>query len=297
MKVANRRNRKAGFTLIELLVVIAIIAVLIALLLPAVQQAREAARRTQCKNNLKQIGLAIHNYHDSFNATPPGWIGVTGLTTDIYGINGWGWAAHILPQMEQGNIYATMNFNVNLSDPSMSALLRTVIPSYRCPTDVSENTWILNDGSADHELATANYVGVFGTSDIDDCATTPNDPCRGEGAFYQNSALKFRDFTDGLSNTMIVGEHKTRTDLPEEWHSTWTGVIPNADDAIVRVLGTCDHTPNSPANHIDDFGSGHTGGAHFTFGDGSVKFIGTSIDLGVYQALATRAGGEVKHEF
>ena len=297
MRTSLRHRPRTGFTLIELLVVIAIIAILIALLLPAVQQAREAARRTQCRNNLKQIGLALHNYHDSFQTLPPGWVGMTGGNFDIYGTNGWGWAAHILPQIEQNNLYSSLNFKVNLADSSMDVQRTTAIPTFRCPSDVSENTWKLNDGSVDHELATANYVGVFGTSDIDDCATSPNSLCRGEGAFYQNSKTNFRDFSDGLSNTMIVGEHKTRTDLPEQWHSTWTGVIPNGDDALVRILGTCDHTPNSPANHIDDFSSWHSGGSHFVFGDGSVKFINTNIDLGVYQALATRAGGETKHEF
>ena len=297
MRLIPHRRRRSAFTLIELLVVIAIIAVLIALLLPAVQQAREAARRTQCRNNLKQIGLAIHNYHDSFRAMPPGWIGVTGTTTDIYGTNGWGWAAHILPQMEQSNLYSILDFKINLNDASMNVARATVIPAFRCPSDVSPDTWLLNDGSSDRELATANYVGVFGTSDIDDCAASPNSRCQGEGVFYQNSHVQFRDITDGLSNTLIVGERVTRENLAEPWHATWAGVIPNGDDAIVRILGTCDHTPNAPANHIDDFSSPHTGGAHFTFGDGSVKFVSTNVDLGVYQALATRAGGETKHEF
>ena len=110
-----RRNAVArGFTLVELLVVIAIIAVLIALLLPAVQQAREAARRTQCKNNLKQIGLALHNYHDNYNALPPGWIGVTNGGPDIYGLNGWGWASRILPQIDQSPLYNQLNFLVKI---------------------------------------------------------------------------------------------------------------------------------------------------------------------------------------
>lgn len=297
MRSTLKRRPRPGFTLIELLVVIAIIAILIALLLPAVQQAREAARRTQCRNNLKQIGLALHNYHDSFNTMPPGWIGMTGGVPDIYGINGWGWGAHILPQIEQNNLYATLNFNINMSNTSMFTARTTVIPTFRCASDVSEDTWKLNDGSVDHDLAIANYVGVFGTSDIDDCAASPNSLCRGEGAFYQNSKVPFRDFSDGLSNTLVVGERRTRTDTPEQWHATWTGVIPNGDDALVRILGTCDHTPNHPSNHIDDFSSLHSGGAHFTFGDGSVKFVSTNVDLGVYQALATRAGGETKHEF
>ena len=139
-RITNSRRKPfkgRGFTLIELLVVIAIIAVLIALLLPAVQQAREAARRTQCKNNLKQIGLALHNYHDNFSALPPGWIGVTGTVTDVYGMNGWGWGSKILPQIDQANLYNTMNFSVKMESPA-NALARVVpLAAFRCASDVA----------------------------------------------------------------------------------------------------------------------------------------------------------------
>ena len=145
--------------------------------------------------------------------------------------------------------------------------------------------------------AVANYVGVFGTSDIDDCMALPNSPCLGEGAMFQNSAVSFRGFSDGLSNSIVVGEHKTRRDSGFNWTSTWAGVVANGEDAIVRLLGTCDHTPNHPANHIDDFSSHHSGGAFFLLGDGSVRFIGTSIDLNVYQHLVTRAAGDIVGEF
>ena len=147
------------------------------------------------------------------------------------------------------------------------------------------------------DLATANYVGVFGISDIDNCVGAPNSPCLGEGSFYQNSHVQFRDFTDGLSNTISVGEHRSRRDAGYNWTSTWAGVVTNGKDAIVRILGTTDHTPNSPSNHIDDFSSYHVGGAHFTMGDGSVRFVSTNIDLGVYQHLATRAAGDIVGEF
>ena len=143
----------------------------------------------------------------------------------------------------------------------------------------------------------ANYVGVFGTSDIDDCMALPNSPCLREGAMFQNSTVSFRGFSDGLSNSIVVGEHKTRRDSGFNWTSTWAGVVANGEDAIVRLLGTCDHTPNHPANHIDDFSSHHSGGAFFLLGDGSVRFIGTSIDLNVYQHLVTRAAGDIVGEF
>lgn len=289
-----------GFTLIELLVVIAIIAVLIALLLPAVQQAREAARRTQCRNNLKQIGLALHNYHDISNSLPPGWVGITNGVSDIYGMNGWGWASRILPQIDQGPLYNQLNFNLKMESPTNETARLTALTAFRCPSDVAPGTtWTIQDGGGVDlvKLPVGNYVGVFGTSDIDDCVGVPNSPCMGEGAFFQNSRVQFRDFTDGLSNSIIVGEHKTRRDSGFNWTSTWAGVVANGDDAIVRILGTCDHTPNSPANHIDDFSSYHVGGAHFVLGDGSVRFINTNIDLGVYQHLATRAAGDIVGEF
>ena len=289
-----------GFTLIELLVSIAIIAVLIALLLPAVQQAREAARRTQCRNNMKQIGLALHNYHDQFNALPPGWIGITNGGPDIYGMNGWGWGARILPQIDQSNLYNQLNFNAKMESAANASQRILPLAVFRCPSDVAPGTvWTIQDGGGTDlaSLAVANYVGVFGTSDIDDCLTTPNSPCAGEGAFFQNSRIQFRDFTDGLSGTITVGEHKTRRDSGFNWTSTWAGVVANGDDAIVRILGTCDHTPNHPANHIDDFSSHHVGGAFFVLGDGSVRFINTNIDLGVYQHLATRSAGDIVGEF
>ena len=293
-----QQTRKA-FTLIELLVVIAIIAILVALLLPAVQQAREAARRSQCKNNLKQIGLALHNYHDVNSVLPPGWIGVTAGVSDIYGVNGWGWAAKLLPQMEQGALYNQLNFNVRVGDPLNAAHRVRPIATFRCPSDTGPDTWTIKDssGTALADLATANYVGVFGASDIDDCYSAPNSPCVGEGAFFQNSRVRFADITDGLSNTIVAGEHRSRKDPGITWNSTWAGVIANGDDAIVRVLGAADHTPNHPSNHIDDFSSMHVGGAHFVLGDGAVRFVGTNIDIGVYQSLATRAGGETPSEY
>ncbi len=296
----SRWKSRRGFTLIELLVVIAIIAILIALLLPAVQQAREAARRTQCKNHLKQIGLALHNYHDSFNALPPGWIGVTNGASDIYGVNGWGWASKILPMMDQTPLYNEIDFNLKMEASANAALRIKSIPAYRCPTDaVTESVWTIQDGSGGNlaELAVANYVGVFGTGELDHCASTPNSPCFGDGTFYQNSRIQFRDFTDGLSGTMMVGERKTLRDASSNWTSTWAGVVANGDDALVRILGSTDHTPNHPSNHIDDFSSYHTGGSHFLLGDGTVRFLSTNIDHEIYQHLATRNAGDLIGEF
>ncbi|OYW13961.1 MAG: hypothetical protein B7Z55_16195, partial [Planctomycetales bacterium 12-60-4] len=144
--MTQQLSHRRGFTLIELLVVIAIIAILIALLLPAVQQAREAARRSQCVNNLKQLGLAIHNYHDNFNAFPPGWIGVTNRTPDTEGNSGFAWGAHLLPQLDQSPLYGRLNFNRECYDPAFNAVaMSTVLPAFRCPSDPSQDTWMIGE--------------------------------------------------------------------------------------------------------------------------------------------------------
>ncbi|MES2791317.1 MAG: DUF1559 domain-containing protein [Planctomycetota bacterium] len=293
------KNATRGFTLIELLVVIAIIAVLIALLLPAVQQAREAARRSQCKNNLKQVGLALHNYHDNSNGFPQGWIGVNAMgQPDVIGGNGWGWASRILPQMDQGPLFNTLNFSIPMTHANHAAARVTPLAVLRCPSDIGDLVWTMTDtgGTAIAQLASANYVGSFGISDIDDCdGQAAPFRCAGEGLLFHNSFVRMADITDGTSNTFMVGEHKSNPQL--DWHSTWVGIVPGGDDAFVRILGTADHTPNHPSNHIDDFSSHHVGGAHFVMGDGAVRFVSTNISEVVFSGLATRAGGEVVGEF
>ncbi len=302
--------RRRGFTLIELLVVIAIIAVLIALLLPAVQQAREAARRSQCKNNLKQIGLAMHNYHDLFRGFPPGWIGVdpaTGAQSAHAGGSGAGWALMLLPQMDQAPLYSKFDLNVPINDPVNAPWIKTTISSLVCPSDAAPAiTWQIEEegspGTVLAELATANYIAAFGTEELDGCenaaGTAPvnaQGQCVGNGAVYHNSRTSIRDFTDGTSNTVLVGERKTKADLG--WWSTWSGMVPEGEEAFQRVLGSLDHTPNHPDTHLDDFSSFHVGGTHFLMGDGHVRFIGENIDGALYRALGTIKGGEIVGEF
>ena len=305
MKTSTRAHR--GFTLIELLVVIAIIAILIALLLPAVQQAREAARRTQCKNNLKQIGLALHNYHDTSRVFPPGWIAVdeNRRPSAHEGTSGVAWGTMILPYMEQTNIYNQFNANVPLTDPLNAAFLRNQIPAYKCPSDPQPAFFTIAEegGGPDlAELPIANYIGSFGTEELDGCENTPGDlpvmadgTCRGNGPFYHNSRVRISDITDGTSSTFLVGERKTVANL--DWFTSWPGMITEGEEAFQRVCGSADHTPNHPSMHFDDFSSVHTGGAQFCLGDGSVRFISENIDRGVYQSLATIQGGEVVGEF
>lgn len=306
-----RTLRRSGFTLIELLVVIAIIAVLIALLLPAVQQAREAARRSQCKNNLKQIGLALHNYHDTMNAMPPGWIGVTLGAADHTGNNGFSWGTFILPYVDQAPLYGKINFSYGMTDSPNVDLLKQHLAVFQCPSDPKPDTFDTDD-TPSVTLATSNYAGVFGTIEPDNCeipygtvedgkpsALTAQGQCVSNGAFFHNSLVRLRDFTDGTSNTIIVGERKTwtnPTNTSEVVYGTWAGSVPGGEDAFARVIGHAGHLPNE-GHDAEDFGSSHVGGAHFVMGDGHVTFISQYMDEGVFNALATRSGGEVVGEF
>ncbi|WP_298860975.1 DUF1559 domain-containing protein [uncultured Gimesia sp.] len=296
MKRFNTPRR--GFTLIELLVVIAIIAILIALLLPAVQQAREAARRSTCKNNLKQIGLALHNYHETHSILPPGWIGVEpGVGANVEFGSGWGWNTMVLPYLDQSNLYNKIDFSLDINNVNQtSGIVNVILPSTRCPSDPAPNTFELaeegNPGNILAELAVANYIGVFGSDELDSCETVPaGSSCKSTGLFYQNSNTRFRDITDGLSQTLFVGERKT--DANQGWYSTWVGAVPEGEETFARVLGATDHVPNYFASHFDDFSSHHVGGAQFLFGDGRVRFISENIDHGVYQSLSSIRGGEI----
>ena len=289
-----------GFTLIELLVVIAIIAILIALLLPAVQQARESARKSQCQNNLKQLGIAFHSYHEIAKCLPPGWLGVTAGAPNVVGPSGWGWAAHLLRQLENSTLHRQINFNATVDHASNAAIRDKALPVFRCPSDASPDLWTLNDATGNPivSLPTANYVGSFGTTDLDNVTTTPPGTLfLGDGVFGHNKPTRFTDIVDGLSNTFLVGEHRTNTTTAPEWHSTWLGVIPAGQNAFVRILGVSDHTPNHPAAHLDDFSSAHPQGVHFLMGDGRVKFLGSTISTPVFQALTTKAGRETLTNF
>jgi len=290
------KRQARAFTLVELLVVIAIIGILIALLLPAVQAAREAARRTSCFNNLRQVGIALHNYHDVHLRLPMGWIGVDPVTRRVAYANGqpgWGWAARILPYLEQTAladrvIYGTLP----ITDPANADARATYLKVYRCPSDVGGKTFLLGTGGGGPlltRLAVANYVGMFGTTELHCCENLPvGQQCRGNGVFFHLSNIRFDDVMDGTSNTLFVGERSSRIE-----HSTWLGVIPDADERFARILGIADHPPNWRAVHLDDLSSEHPAGCNFLFGDGSVRLVQETVDLDIYRGLATRSGGEV----
>jgi prepilin-type N-terminal cleavage/methylation domain-containing protein/prepilin-type processing-associated H-X9-DG protein len=312
----TRQPSRLGFTLIELLVTIAIISVLIALLLPAVQQAREAARRTQCKNNLRQIGLALHNYHDRANALPPGLI--ARYQGQFWNSDpGWGWAAQILPEMDQGPLFNTIRFDLSVNDSTNKAVRIMKLPAYVCPSDTANATftatsqgWGGNTPGPICDVATANYLGIS-SSEIPWLDWDPTQDWRGryDGVLFPNGRIRMSDVTDGSSHTFIASERSHR-DGPV----TWVGAVPGADvtpsrtgsqkvwdDDEALTLGFVgDATKPGQTGNVWT-GSGHTSnhgvGAHFLFCDGHVQFLTPSIDFHVLIALTTRAGGEAIGEF
>ncbi len=312
MRVNLSRHR--GFTLIELLVVIAIIAILIALLLPAVQQAREAARRTQCKNNLKQIGLAFHNYHDIYNTFPPGYVtlAANGNTTSEVGAYSWG--TLILPQLEQANAFQTLGggnvpLQVNAANAATRQILQTPQPAFRCPTDVGPalNNYVsaapaanwynmnITDGTNTISIATSNYVMATGTGVSTTPAANPTNraasACAPMGVGFRNSKINFRDITDGTSNTILAGERAWKYGQVTVGAATVYGFSASINDqsssanvkaAALACLGQGYNGINWSANNLihqtRGFSSGHTGGAQFVLCDGSVRFISENID-------------------
>ncbi|MBL4885116.1 MAG: DUF1559 domain-containing protein [Planctomycetaceae bacterium] len=317
------RATKDGFTLIELLVVIAIIAILVALLLPAVQQAREAARRSSCKNNLKQLGLALHNYHDTHRVFPSGWIGAnssgphTGMNSpDLTGFNnGFAWGAMSLPFIESSPLYDQLNFSVPLTDSTNARSIATVVSVFQCPSDPKPGTAVITDSVGNSfTLGTSNYMGMFGIRAIDECeigvGVTATEQCRGEGTFYHNSKVSFRDMTDGTSSTIIIGERTTfysnLNSKTNPFYGAWIGLIPNSEEGAERFLGHSSHHPNYALRKDSaglsigdsgDFGSSHTGGAQFVLADGSVRFISTNIDTPTFQNLGQISDGQILGEF
>lgn len=284
---------RRAFTLIELLVVIAIVGILMAMLVPAVQAARESARRASCSNNLRQIGIAIHVYHDVQQCIPPGWVGMNSAGAhDAEGNTGWGWAAHLLPQLEQSVVANNTNFQVPILNAANADSRLTKLEFFICPSDVTPETDFVLDsesGGPLAKLAKSNYVGNFGTQELEDCEGLPvGQQCKSDGAFFHNSYVNFGLFTDGLSHSFLVGERSA-----EKGFSTWVGVVPGGEEAFARILGIADHAPNHPTGHFDDFSSNHGHGTNFLLGDGSVRLFSQDVDLDAYQAMATIASGDV----
>jgi prepilin-type N-terminal cleavage/methylation domain-containing protein/prepilin-type processing-associated H-X9-DG protein len=281
--------RRRGFTLIELLVVIAIIGVLVALLLPAVQAAREAARRASCTNNLKQIGLALHGYHDANNRLPMGYTFSPG-----YIRGGFGWGAMILPGLEQKALFDATNFSLPLWNAVNTTTATIALKSYLCPSDnTSEGRFLQREG---FRYAKTSYVASFGPGNMD---LNPDDR---RGLFSRNSGTNFAEVTDGLSQTLAGGERHNGTFAVAigshdhfDAETVWVGAVkedPN-DDHAHTALFQASHTPSSGEMNDQDAASRHPGGTNFLFGDGSVRFLKNTINLNIYRALSSGAGGEV----
>jgi prepilin-type N-terminal cleavage/methylation domain-containing protein/prepilin-type processing-associated H-X9-DG protein len=304
MRAHFLRRHARAFTLIELLVVIAIIGLLVALLLPAVQAAREAARRSRCVNNLKQIGLALANYEQALKVLPPGYVSNFDANGNDTG-PGWGWAAMLLPQVEQTPVFNAINFNLAIESPANSTGRLTNVNNFLCPSDPTATAyWAVQRDAATGaaiqnicQVAPSNYVGMYGLGE-----PGPD----GNGVFFRNSTIGLRDITDGTAQTIVVGERSHR--LGEAtWVGSVTGAImfPTDNDNIGRyatetssgmVLGHVGEGagPGDPRSDVNQFYSLHAGrGVNFLFGDGHVAFLKATIDYKTYLALATRAGGEV----
>jgi prepilin-type N-terminal cleavage/methylation domain-containing protein/prepilin-type processing-associated H-X9-DG protein len=303
--IAGRQRMVAtrvGFTLVELLVVIAIIGVLVALLLPAIQAAREAARKTHCANNVKQIGLALQNYHSQQKSFPAG-------ARKIRPGTGLSWRVYILPFLELGNVYSEISPLPNGTAQSYNARYH-VIQAFMCPSMDPPSV----SATAEHG---AHYSAIGGTNTTDEYLDLENANCGDvftNGIFYHDSFTRIAQITDGTSNTFAVGE---RSYFFDHWMMglTYSGLSPTSNmcmgsshnvrypinvDLDTLVDGYFKFDPHAPPDAVKrmtrndlPFGSVHPGGAHFGYADGSVHFISDEINFTTYQALVTKDAGEV----
>ena len=356
---ASRYERNA-FTLVELLVVIAIIGILVALLLPAVQAAREAARRNSCTNNLKQLGLALHNYESAKRQLPPGYSS-NSLSTPVSPLRdastwdappGWGWMAYLLDHMEQGATSAAIDFDQPIWHANHLSVIRQQPETMRCPSSSgprdpfllqNESGNTLSIGGTQVEVGRADYVASHGQESCwGDCGSQPTAPAFrnihagcdtsgvhevavagdisriADGPFYRSSKTEFRQVTDGLSNTIFLGEHSSSLS-----DKTWVGVVPGAtvhprsttpengpDSAATLVLchagpsgGECDitgfpiiHPVNFPTLHVGQMFAEHPGGGNVALGDGSVRFVTEDVDLILWAESSSMNENEVPRE-
>lgn len=305
----NRHRRgKMGFTLIELLVVIAIIAVLIALLLPAVQQAREAARRTQCKNNLKQLGLALHNYHDSSLIFP-----LNSSYTASSAVNNRSGFVGMLPFIDQAPMYAQMNMSLSgLVAPNL-AFSQRILPALICPSDADGSKTSITGQDAGTGIALAPSDYAFSMGDYTNLTQTTGMTLpeqisastyyantvttNGRGMFTRgNWSCRIAQVTDGMSNTIAIGEVignwcGWQVGWGFQCFATTAHAVNYQNSTLKNSAAVTSHDP------CIGFRSQHVGGAHFLLGDGAVRFISENINGLTYNALASRAGGEVIGDF
>lgn len=291
-----------GFTLIELLVVIAIIAVLIALLLPAVQQAREAARRTQCRNNLKQFGIALHNYHDSFDTFPPGIFevrnpgqdGIIGAGDPNDRVPAWGWGVFLLPSLDQAPLFTQLTPGpVRLESliTANSTLIQTPLTVFRCPSSTVPALNDLKDLSITlpntQMVGSSNYAANFGHSrGVGPFRVAPaadNYAVCFTGPFGFDSRTRIAEILDGTSNTVAVGERAYKIKGVNFTAAVWPGcAVGNRDNCVDQVMVTLRGGMNSGltnSDRIETFSSEHVGGAFVLLCDGAVRFISENTDF------------------
>lgn len=327
----NQRNIRRkhilqkGFTLIELLVVVAIVGLLVSLLLPAVQSAREAARRAQCMNNMRQIGLAMHQYHDAHGCFPaayltkPGGDLVHGNPDPSTGDSGpgWAWLSRLLPHLEQSPLFSSMNQNLPCWMPDQRTSVETIVSSYLCPSSDAgtgrvQVVFAIGGKISTTQIGSTHYVANAGQFNVwnnpaADLSTVANGP------LYRNSRTTMAHVTDGLSQTIFAGEHASSLSP-----KVWVGVLPGARVSVTgrwltRSESPTDfaaayvnvhtgpsanehppviHLPNAPVGHTDQMFSEHPGGVNVLMGDGSVRFIGERVHAWTWVALNTSHTGE-----
>jgi len=316
--IASNVRRRAGFTLVELMVVIAIIGILAGLLLPAIQSAREAARRTECSSHIRQIGLALHTYHLSYGSFAPGFISqVTGVWSGVGndGIPesgpGWSMFAMILPFIEQQNLHSQIDFNRAIGDATNQSVRATKVAAYRCPSDAWRQpveVWPATLGVSD--LAANSYVCSLGGGDP---ASAPHYTAMYEeqpfnGMFHRNDPIRISDVLDGTSNTIGVGERASMFSP-----NGWAGVIPGSRTVFSpwmagnrnQVVGVTSRPaittatvhvrtggPSARSGSPGGFWSPHIGGCYFVMMDGSIQFLSVGIELNVFRNMAARNDGQ-----
>jgi len=299
---------RRAFTLVELLVVIAIIGILVALLLPAVQAAREAGRRSSCQNNLRQLGLGLQNFNDTYHYLPPG--GEDQVlpvpNNNAAAFSGTSWLVHILPFVEQTNIYNLYNRQLPYNNAANLAVGNMRIPVYHCPS----GTQVLSGNSSEAANSITNfsthYYGVMGPTGTGLNAIAYNQVNGGTNSaysthgglgYYTNGGIRVRlaDLKDGTSNTIVVAERSYEEPAGTNSYRTWVRGCAGGCGAAKNVTNPINSTVYNGSNNFNDisFGSDHPGGAQFGLGDASVRFVTQSIDLNVYKGLASRNMREV----
>ncbi len=315
------QQQRRGFTVPELLVCFVIVGVLMALLLPAILRAQAAARRTQCQNNLKQINLALANYHDVFNTFPPGYISGDVEPTDDADQetrSGYAWGSLILDYMDQVNLASLIDPNLEPTGQANFGTASIVIPAWLCPTRGGDVAFEVDTGTQIVVLAAASYVGCYGYGSL---TTQPGAP-PGPGILYRNSHVPLYAIHDGASNTIIIGERKSQYILSEDQppidaHATWYAAIPGAfrpagvsehpdllEGPASLVLSTVGQDEPVPLNslpnqttHISAFSSNHPGGFMAGFADSSVRYLSDNLNPDVLRHLAQHSDGVPVGEF